>query len=200
MPIAPTSAAAQARRDSGLGLRSLTRAGYNLLMPVRSVVPKWVPGLMGLVAIFLVPWTLYLTFSLPSRHLTDNYDVAWVGFDVALAAAFAATAWAAYRRLRWLLPLAAVTGTMLLCDAWFDIVTSQGGREVIEASLEAAFGELPLAALCAYIVIDVERFLATVDRFRRPPTPAARRAALRAMRDDAPAARREARARPGRRG
>jgi hypothetical protein len=169
-------------------------------MPVRSVVPKWVPGLMGLVAIFLVPWTLYLTFTLPSRHLTTNYDIAWVGFDVALAAAFAATAWAAYRRLRWLLPLAAVTGTMLLCDAWFDIVTSQGGGEVIQASVEAAFGELPLAALCAYIVIDVERFLATVDRFRRPPTPAARRAALRAMRDDARAARREAPTRRGRPG
>jgi hypothetical protein len=148
-------------------------------MPVRSVVPKWVPGLMGLVAIFLVPWTLYLTFTLPSRHLTTNYDIAWVGFDVALAA---------------------VTGTMLLCDAWFDIVTSQGGREVIEASLEAAFGELPLAALCGYIVVDVERFLATVDRFRRPPTPAARRAALRAMRDDARAARREAPTRRGRPG
>jgi len=144
---------------------------------------------MGLVAISLVPWTLYLTFTLPSRHLTEHYDLAWVGFDVALAAAFAATAWAAYRRLRWLLPLAAVTGTMLVCDAWFDVVTSQGGDEIVAAVLEAVFGELPLAALCAYIVFDVEDFLATVDRFRRPATTAARRAALRAMSDDARAER-----------
>jgi hypothetical protein len=153
---------------------------------------------MGLVALFLVPWTLWLTFTLPSRHLTEHYDLAWVGFDVALAVAFAATAWAAYHRLSWLLPLAAVTGTMLVCDAWFDVVTSQGGSEIVEAALEAVFGELPLAALCAYIVFDVEQFLATVDRFRRP-TPAARRAALRAMTDDARAERREARARPDRR-
>jgi hypothetical protein len=152
---------------------------------------------MGLVAIFLVPWTLYLTFTLPSRHLTEHYDLAWVGFDVGLATAFAATALAAYRRLSWLVPLAAVTGTMLICDAWFDIVTSQGGGEVVEAVLEAAFGELPLAALCAYIVVDVERFVATVDRFRRP-TPAARRAALRAMTDDARAERRAAPTRPDR--
>jgi hypothetical protein len=154
---------------------------------------------MGLVAIALVPWTLYLTFTLPSRAFTEHYDVAWVGFDIGLATAFAATAWAAYRRLRWLLPLAAVTGTMLVCDAWFDVVTANGATDVLEAALEAAFGELPLAALCAYIVIDVERFLATVDRFRRPPTTAARRAALRAMSGDARAERPAARARPDRR-
>jgi len=154
---------------------------------------------MALMAVFLIPWTLYLTFTLPSRHLTDHYDLAWVGFDIALAAAFAATAWAAVRRLRWLVPLAAVTGTMLVCDAWFDVVTSHSGVEILEAALEAVFGELPLAAICAYVVFDVERFQAAFDRFRRP-TPAARRAALRAMRVDAPAEPPEAPARPDRRG
>jgi len=167
-------------------------------MPTGPHVPRWVAPLLGLVALFLVPWTLYLTFSLPSRHVTERYDLAWVGFDVALAIAFAATAWAAVTQVRWLVPLAAVTGTMLVCDAWFDVVTSQSGGEIVEAALEAVFGELPLAALCAYIVVDVERFQATFDRFRRP-TPAARRAALRAMSADARAERRAARARPDRR-
>ncbi|HEY2544219.1 MAG TPA: hypothetical protein VGH92_14355 [Gaiellaceae bacterium] len=168
-------------------------------MPTGSPIPRWVPGLLGLVAVGLIPWTLYLTFTLPSRHLTEHYDLAWVGFDIALAVAMAATAWAAYRRQRWLVPLAAVAGTMLLCDAWFDVVTSQGGSEVVEAALEAVFAELPLATLCAWVVLDVERFQETLDRFRRP-TPAARRAALRAMQADARAERREARARPDRRG
>ena len=37
-----------------------------------------------------------------------------------------------------------------------------------EAVAEAAFAELPLAALCVYIVYDAETFLAaTVTRFRR---------------------------------
>jgi hypothetical protein len=152
---------------------------------------------MALVAVFLVPWTLYLTFTLPSRHVTEHYDLAWVGFDIALATAFAWTAWAAVRRTRWLVPLAAVTGTMLVCDAWFDVVTSQTGGEILEAGLEAAFGELPLAAICAYVVLDVERFQAAFDRFRRP-TPAARRAALRAMRGDVPVEPREAPTRPDR--
>ena len=115
-----------------------------------------------------MPWTLYLTFALPSRHVTSHYDLAWVGFDAALTASFAATAWAAFRGSRWLVPLAAVTATMLVCDAWFDVVTSQSGGEMWEAVAEAALAELPLAALCAFIVYDAETFLAaTVTRFRR---------------------------------
>ena len=129
---------------------------------------RWVTLLLGLVAIGLVPWTLYLTFTLPSRHITPHYDLAWVGFDVALACAFAATTLAALRRSHWLVPFAAVTGTMLVCDAWFDVVTSQTGSEMWEAIAQAVLGELPLAALCAFIVYDAETFLAaTVNRFRR---------------------------------
>ena len=135
---------------------------------VRIRPARWVTLLLGLVAIGLVPWTLYLTFTLPSRHVTLHYDLAWVGFDVALACAFAATTLAALRRSHWLVPLAAVTGTMLVCDAWFDVVTSHRGGEMWEAIAEAVFAELPLAALCAFIVYDAETFLAaTVNRFRR---------------------------------
>jgi hypothetical protein len=151
-------------------------------MPPEPRLPRWVPRVLALGAIGLVPWTLWLTFSLPSRHVTEDYDLAWVGFDIVLAAAFAATAWATLRVSQWLVPLAAVTGTMLVCDAWFDVVTSSGGDR-LQAVLEAIFAELPLAALCAYIVIDVERFRATVSRLRRP-TSAARRAAMRALVDD----------------
>jgi hypothetical protein len=141
----------------------LERTGAVRVRPAR-----WVTLLLGLVAIGLVPWTLYLTFTLPSRHVTFHYDLAWVGFDVALACAFAATTLAALRRSHWLVPLAAVTGTMLVCDAWFDVVTSRGGSEMWEAIAEAILAELPLAALCAFIVYDAETFLAaTVNRFRR---------------------------------
>jgi hypothetical protein len=119
-----------------------------------------------LTAAGLLPWTLWLTFTLPARHVTQHYDVAWVGFDVALAAAFGATAWAAVRAAQWLVPLAAATGTMLLCDAWFDVVTSGHGGERLEAVLEAVFAEVPLAAVCGFIVYDAERFReATVVRY-----------------------------------
>jgi hypothetical protein len=59
---------------------------------------------------------------------------------------------------------------MLVCDAWFDIVTSHAGGETWEAVAEAIFAELPLAALCAFIVYDAESFLAaTANRFRQQP-------------------------------
>jgi hypothetical protein len=112
---------------------------------------------MLLVAAGLLPWTLYLTYTLPARHVTERYDLAWIGFDIALLAAFALTGWCILRSSKWLVPIAAVTGTMLVCDAWFDTITSSGGEQV-EAILEACFAELPLALLCGYIVWDVERF------------------------------------------
>jgi hypothetical protein len=126
-----------------------------------------VTPLLTFVVAALLPWTLWLTFSLPSRHVSQHYDVAWVGFDIGLATAFAATTWAAFRRSRWIVPLAAATAAMLLCDAWFDIVTSRGGGERVEAVLEAVFAELPLAAVCVFIVVDAERFFdATIVRYR----------------------------------
>jgi hypothetical protein len=125
--------------------------------PVHVPLPRWLVPLLALTAAGLLLWTLWLTYSLPSRQVTQHYDVAWVGFDIALLAAFAVTAWCAVRSSVWLVPAAAATGTMLVCDAWFDVVTSDpGGR--LEAVLQAALAELPLAVICWFIVYDVERF------------------------------------------
>jgi len=127
-------------------------------------LPRWLAWAFALIAVFLVPWTLWLTFSLPTRHVTHHYDVAWVGFDIGLAVAFAATAVAALRASPWLQVLATLTGTMLVCDAWFDTVTATSRDEQIVAILEAAVAELPLAALCAWIVFDTTRFHEAVER------------------------------------
>jgi len=126
-------------------------------------LPRWLGPVLLLVALALAPWTLYLTYSLPSRHLAHHYDLAWVGFDIALLTSFAITGWVAMHPSKWLVPAAAVTGTMLLCDAWFDVITSSGNEQV-ESILEACLAELPLAALCAYVVWDVERFLTLLPR------------------------------------
>jgi hypothetical protein len=137
--------------------------------PVRIPVPRWLVAVLGGVAVLLVPWILYLTFTLPARHVTVHYDLAWVGFDVGLTIALTATTWAVLRGSEWLVPFAAITATMLVCDAWFDVTTSRPGSELLEAIAQAAFAELPLAAVCAFIVYDAERFLAaTITRFRRP--------------------------------
>jgi hypothetical protein len=134
--------------------------------PARVPLPRWVTPVLTLAAVGMLPWTLWLTFTLPERHVTVDYDVAWVGFDFALIVAFAATSWCAVRGSQWLVPFAAATGALLLADAWFDVVTSTGGMDRMEAILEALFAELPLAAICGYIVYDAERFrTATVVRY-----------------------------------
>jgi len=133
--------------------------------PARLPLPRWVGPVLALTAAGLLPWTLWLTFSLPERHVSHHYDLAWVGFDIALASAFAATAWCTVRSSEWLSPVAAVTGTMLVCDAWFDVVTA-GRAGLGEALAEAVLAEIPLATLCAFIVVDTERFMqATMGRY-----------------------------------
>jgi hypothetical protein len=134
----------------------------------RRLLPHRLGLVLAVVAVGLVPWTLWLTFTLPTRHVTHHYRIAWVGFDLVLAAVFAATAIAVLRSSRSLQPLAAVAGTMLLCDAWFDVVTSQSGDEFNLAVVEAVVAELPLAALCAWVVLDTGRFHAAAARLVAP--------------------------------
>ena len=49
-----------------------------------------------------------------------------------------------------------MTAAMLLCDAWFDVVTS-GPGERLEAILLAALAELPLGAVCVLVVYELRR-------------------------------------------
>ena len=92
--------------------------------------PRWVITILALVAIALLPWVLWLTVTLPSRHVSEHWDAAWVGFDVAEILAFALTAYAAWRRAPWLQGAASAAGTLLLSDAWFDILLSTGDEKV----------------------------------------------------------------------
>jgi hypothetical protein len=89
---------------------------------------------LGAIAVVLVAWTAYLSATLPTRHVTTHWTLAWVGFDVALALAAAATAVAVASRSPWLPLVAAIAGTLLVCDAWFDVVTAHGSDEILDRS------------------------------------------------------------------
>jgi hypothetical protein len=116
------------------------------------------------IALVLVPWTVVLTATLPAEHHTPHWSLAWGGFDVALALAIAVTAWACARRPGWIPVPASIAGTLLVCDAWFDLLTARAGHELLEAALEAALAELPLAALCFWLAVDGERTLVRAVR------------------------------------
>ena len=114
----------------------------------------------GAAGVGLLPWAVWLSTSLPPRHHSAHWDVAWSGFDVGLAVCFCGTAISAYRRSPWLGAFAAATGTLLLTDAWFDVVLESHGNEEMTAVFEALVFELPTAALCYWIAYRTERFIA----------------------------------------
>lgn len=97
-------------------------------------------------AIALIPWTVYLALSLPQSYSAQHWQATWVGFDILLLAFMVATAVLGFVRHHLLTLLAFATGVLLVCDAWFDVLTAKRG-DVAVSVLIAALGELPLAAV-----------------------------------------------------
>ena len=106
----------------------------------------WILRLAGLVftlcSLALVPWSIFLGYTLPHRQVTHHYNVAWAGFDVMLLVVMSATAYCAFRRSPFLAVTAASAATMLVVDAWFDIMTSSR-QEVWLSIVMAVTVELP---------------------------------------------------------
>ena len=123
---------------------------------------RWVAPLLALGAFLLVPWTLLLAYRLPGQHTSAHWDVAWVGLDAAIAVALAATGWSVARRSASAPSAAVIAATLLLCDAWFDIVLASGRDEQVEAVLEAALVEIPLAIFLVVLARHYEHTVAAV--------------------------------------
>jgi hypothetical protein len=102
-------------------------------------------------AVGLVPWIGVLSSTLPSRHDSDQWRLAWTGFDSALVLAFAATAWAGWRNRQVVITALVVLGTLLLCDAWFDVTLSWGTSEQTASILTALIAEVPFALVTLLI-------------------------------------------------
>jgi hypothetical protein len=98
----------------------------------------WAAGLC------LLPWIAVLGMTLPDVVQAQHWRLAWTGFDAAEAFGLLATAWLLGRgdpRT----PFAAIaTATLLLADAWFDVVTA---GDVVFSLLMAGL-EVPLALAC----------------------------------------------------
>jgi hypothetical protein len=101
----------------------------------------------AMCSVILAGWIVVLAATLPHRFDAHHWRAVWVNFDILLLAAFAATAWAIWRQRQVLILLLTVTGTMLVCDAWFDVGTSLATSGIWISLLSAVFAELPLAFL-----------------------------------------------------
>jgi hypothetical protein len=123
--------------------------------------------------VILAGWIVVLAATLPRRFDAHHWRAVWVNFDVFLFAAFVATAWAIWRERQVLILLLAGIGTMLCCDAWFDVGTSLATSGLWISLLTAAFAELPLAFLAFVGACRLLR--ATVEASLQIPAPAATR-------------------------
>jgi hypothetical protein len=124
-----------------------------------STLRDWVMVVFAAIGIGLLPWTIWLSTSLSPHHETNRWDLAWSGFDTGLAALFILTALAAYRRSPWVGALAAATGTVLVVDAWFDVILESHADELRSSILLALLAELPTAAFCFWIAVRTEHFV-----------------------------------------
>jgi hypothetical protein len=107
-------------------------------------------GRFGLLLIMgccvvLAGWIAVLLLTLPSHFTSSDWRGVWVGLDIAELAGFAATGWAAWHQRQVVILLMTVTGTLLLCDAWFDLALDYGSTGFAMSVVSAVVAELPLA-------------------------------------------------------
>src|ERR671939_1600742 len=103
-----------------MGVRQAIDTPPQAKRPVVRPAPRWLGYAFAVCSFVLLPWTIYLYQSLPARATADNWDVAWAGFDIAIAATLLATAMGALRCASWTQGAAASAATLLVCDGWFD--------------------------------------------------------------------------------
>jgi hypothetical protein len=110
--------------------------------------------LAGLIlcCVVLAIWIGVLAMTLPRYYRAGSWRGAWVGFDIGLLVAFAATGWAAWRRRQLLIICLVVVATLLCCDAWFDVVLDARTKGFELSLLSALLVELPLAGLAILLV------------------------------------------------
>jgi hypothetical protein len=117
-------------------------------------------ALMAGAIVGLIPWIVYLSITLPDRYIANNWIATWVGFDTLLLLFMASTAVLGLLRRQLLILTGFTTGVLLVCDAWFDVMTAAPADRWLSV-LTATLGELPLAAVLITGALRILRLTAT---------------------------------------
>jgi hypothetical protein len=119
--------------------------------------PAWVAPAFAAMAVAIMPWVGYLALTLPKHVLTAHYRLVWVGFDIGLIVVLGMTAYLAWRGRPKVALAATAAATMLVVDAWFDVLTSPRTSDLVVSAILALVAELPLAVLCLWVAWHAER-------------------------------------------
>lgn len=125
--------------------------------PPQRPVPRWTGPFFWLLGLATVPWVFYLAATLPRRQRTVHYDIAWIGFDIALIAMLLVTGWLAHKGSDVVELPAAITAALLFMDAWFDVLTSATKGQLVVAVVLAAGAEIPGGLACLFLAGHAER-------------------------------------------
>jgi hypothetical protein len=110
---------------------------------------RWLPIALTITALTLVPSLVVVLAVVPAAQTAHHLKVAWTGLDVFEVLALASTGFALQRRPATAVIPATITGTLLLCDAWLNVIPSTGAAR--SEGIVLAFVELPLAALSFWV-------------------------------------------------
>jgi hypothetical protein len=117
----------------------------DVIDPVRlSRIRRLRLSLMVACSVAMIPWLVYLSLTLPQNYVAHNWPITWIGFDILLVRFMLATAVFGYLRRQVLLFFAFTSGVLLICDAWFDLMTA-GPDDVWLSVGTALLIEVPLA-------------------------------------------------------
>jgi len=136
------------------------------------MINRRVATLAAAAVLFMIPWMIYLGATLPRRYDAQHWRLLWVGFDTFEVVVLAHVAWSAWFRRQVTLVGAIVAATLLVSDAWFDVVTSFGNRDEWLTLFTALAGELPLALFFFWIARRIlTRMVAAVHAAQGAPGP-----------------------------
>ncbi len=97
-----------------------------------------------LACVVLVPWIALLATVLPRHYVVSDWRLAWTGFDIAELVMLAITAYLGWRGRMATMYAALITAVLLVCDAWFDVTTSNA-QGIWFSVADALIIELPFA-------------------------------------------------------
>ncbi|MGD0594806.1 MAG: hypothetical protein ABSB54_14140 [Acidimicrobiales bacterium] len=151
------------RADLLRRLQMLTASEFDLSRRTQTA-RRWFIRFLAVCCVALIPWTIGLGLSLPRTYVAANWRVLWTGFDVVLLGSLSVTAWGLWKQRQVFVPAAIITSVLLLCDAWFDLFTANGHRDVIVSAASALFAEVPLAAMLSLLSVRALRIGARAAR------------------------------------